>query len=144
MHFCYKHIPHAEHSLKLYKIEISVVTEAKFLGIMFDSKLSFKPHIANLNKCLTAVNLLRVVAHTDWGADSTVLLRLYRSLIRLKLEYGCVVYGSVRNSYRETLDQVQNAALHLSLGAFRTSPISSLNLDANEPPLSLRRQKLAL
>jgi hypothetical protein len=42
------------------------------------------------------------------------------------------------------LDRVKNAALHLCLGAFRTSPISSLNVEASEPPLLLGRQKLAL
>ena len=90
------------------------------------------------------MNLLRVVAHTDWAADSTSLLRLYHSLVRSKLDYGCVVYGSARDSYLETLVRVQNAALRLCLGAFRTSPISSLHVEANEPPLSPRRQKLAL
>jgi hypothetical protein len=68
MRCCNKRIPHAEPpSLKLYKTEIPVVSEAKFLGIIFDSKLSFKPHIANLKKCLKGMKLLRVVAHTDWG-----------------------------------------------------------------------------
>ena len=78
-------------------MEIPVVTEAKFLGVTFDSKLSFKAHIGNVKrKCLKAMKLLRVVAHTDWGADSTTLLRLYRSLVRSKSDYGCIVYGSAR------------------------------------------------
>ena len=48
--------------------------ETKFLGQTFDSKLSFKAHIGILKrKCLKAMHLLRVVAHTDWGADSTTL-----------------------------------------------------------------------
>merc|ERR1711911_337220 len=34
--------------------------------------------------------------------------------------------------------------LRLVLGAFRTSPIESLYADANESPLELRREKLAL
>ena len=145
MHFCNKRIPHPDPSLKLYNTEIPIVPEAKFLGLIFDSKLSFKPHIANLKKkCLKAMNLLRVVAHTDWGADSITLLRLYRSIVRSKLDYGCMVYGSARISYLESLDRVQNAALRVCLGAYRTTPISSLHVEANEPPLSLRRQKLAL
>ena len=42
----------------------------------------------------SALNLLHVLAHTSWGADQETLLHLYRSLIRSKLDYGCVVYGS--------------------------------------------------
>ena len=145
VHFCNKHTPHPDPSLKLYNVEIPVVSECKFLGIIFDNKLSFKPHIAHLrNKCLSAMNLLRVVAHTDWGADSATLLRLYRSLVRSKLDYGCIVYGSAFNSHLQALDRVQNAALRLCLGAYRTTPISSLHVEANELPLSLRREKLAL
>ena len=34
--------------------------------------------------------------------------------------------------------------LHSALGALRTSPIESLSVEVNEPPLSLRREKLAL
>ena len=145
MHFCNKITLHPDPCLKLYNCQIPVVTEVKFLGIIFDSKLTFKPHIANLKKkCLKAMNLLRVLAHTDWGADSTTLLKLYRSLVRSKLDYGCIVYGSARDSYLQLLDRVQNAALRICLGSYRTTPISSLYVEAVEPPLSLRRQKLAL
>jgi hypothetical protein len=145
MHFCTKHTLHPDPCLKLYNCEVPVVSETKFLGLIFDSKLSFKSHIACVKKkCLRAMNLLRVVSHTDWGADSTTLLRLYHSLVRSKLDYGCIVYGSARDSYLQSLDRVQNAALRVCLGAFRTTPISSLHVEANEPPLTLRRQKLAL
>jgi hypothetical protein len=48
------------------------------------------------------------------------------------------------NSYLERLDRVQNAALRVCLGAFRTTPVSSLHVEANELPLQLRRQKFAL
>jgi Reverse transcriptase (RNA-dependent DNA polymerase) len=92
MHFCTKRTPHPEPSLRLCNTKSPVVNETKFLGIIFDSKLTFKPHIANLKKkCLKAMNVLRVVAHTDWGADSSTLLRLYRSVVRSKLDYACVV-----------------------------------------------------
>ena len=44
------------------------------------------------------------------------------------------------------LDPIQNHALRLCLGvgAYRTSPSSSLCVLANEPPLHLRRQKLSI
>ena len=42
------------------------------------------------------------------------------------------------------LDPIQNHALRLCLGAYRTSPASSLCVEANEPPLYFRRKKLSL
>ena len=54
----------------IYGSPIPVVEESKFLGILFDRKLSFIPHIKYLKaKCLKALNLLKVLSHTSWGAD---------------------------------------------------------------------------
>jgi len=112
---------------------------------IFDRKLSFLPHIRHLKgKCIKALNLLRVVVHTTWGADPQTLIHLYRSLIRSKLDYGCVVNGSARASYLRMLDPIQNHALRLCLGAYRTSPSSSLSVLANEPPLYIRRKRLSM
>ena len=117
----------------------------KFLGVIFDRKLSFIPHIKYVKaKCLKALNLLKVSSHTTWGAERTTHLHLYRSLIRSKLDYGSIVYGSARKSYLQMLDTVHNQGLRLALGAFLTSPVSSLNVEADEPSLWLRREKLSL
>ena len=113
--------------------------------MIFDNKLSFIPHLKSLRaKCLKAMDILKVVGHKDWGADSETLLKLYRSLIRSKLDYGCVVYGSARTTYTQMLDPIQNQALRICLGAFRTSPVESLQAEANETPLRWRRQKLSV
>ena len=92
VHFCQLRKLHDDPELYLYGSPIPVVEEFKFLGVIFDRKLSFIPHIKYLKaKCLKAMNLLKVLSHTNWGADRTVLLQLYRSLIRSKLDYGSIV-----------------------------------------------------
>ena len=145
VHFCQLRKVHGDPELYLYGSLIPVVEDFKFLGIIFDRKLSFIPHIKYLKaKCLKALNLLKVLSHTNWGADRTVLLQLYRSLIRSKLDYGSIVYGSARKSYLMMLDTVHHQGLRLALGAFRTSPVESLYVEAEEPSLYLRREKLAL
>jgi len=75
--------------------------------------------------------------------DQQTLLHLYRSLIKSKLDYGATVYGSARGSHLQMLDPIQNHAFHLWLGAYRTSPSSSLGVLANEPPLYIRSRKLS-
>ena len=145
MHFCQKRKFHLDPDLSLNGTPIPIVTEAKFLGLIFDSKLSFRPHIDYLRrKCQKSLNLLKVVSKLDWGGDRKTLLRIYRSLIRSKLDYGSIIYGSARKSYLQKLEPIQNQALRLCLGAFRTSPIPSLHVEANELPLNIRRDKLAL
>ena len=58
--------------------------------------------------------------------------------------YGSIVYGAARKSYICMLDPIQNHALRLCLGAFRTSPVESLQAQANEPSLASRRNRLAV
>ena len=136
VYFCQLRKVHDDPELYLYGSLIPVVEDFKFLGIIFDHKLSFIPHIKYLKaKCLKALNLLKVLSHTNWGADHTVLLQLYRSLIRSKLDYGSIVYGSDRKSYLMMLDTVHHQGLRLALGAFRTSPVESLYVEAEEPSL---------
>ena len=145
MHFCQSRKLHLDPELILDGARIEVVPEFKILGLLFDFKLSFIQHINYLsNKCQKALNLLRVVSSMDWGADRKVLLRLYRTLVRSKLDYGCIVYGSPRQPYLRKLDSIHNQGLRLALGAFRTSPVNSLYAEANEPSLNLRRKKLSL
>ena len=60
--------------LKLDSSEIPIVEEHKFLGIIFDKKLTSKPHIKYLRpKCNKAIQLLRVIAHTDLATDKKEL-----------------------------------------------------------------------
>ena len=60
------------------------------------------------------------------------------------MDYGSIIYGSARKSYLKDLDTIHHQGLRLCLGAFKTSPIDSLYVEANEPSLHLRRKKLSL
>ena len=72
------------------------------------------------------------------------MLRLYRSLVRSKLDYGCILYGSTHKSYLQMLDPIHNQGLRLCLGAFQTSPVESVYVDAHKPCLGARCAKLSL
>ena len=58
--------------------------------------------------------------------------------------YGCIVYGTASNTHLRQLDSIHNYGLRLALGAFCTSPVSSLYTEANEAPLEERRLKLSM
>ena len=78
------------------------------------------------------------------GCRPTTLLKLHWSLVRSKLDYGCIIYGSARKSYLQMLDPIHNQGLRLALGAFRTSPVASLYVEADKPSLYSRREKFSL
>lgn len=115
------------------------------LGLTFDSKLTWKPHILKTKK--SAFNNLRVIktlSHLEWGAESSILLNLYRSLVRSKLDYGSICYGNSNSNISKILDPVHNTGIRCATGAFRSSPISSLLAITGEPPLQHRRIRLSL
>lgn len=58
-----------------------------FLDMIFDRRLTWLPHLRDVNvACTKQVYLLGVLFHLSWGVDGIVLLRLYRSLILSKLD----------------------------------------------------------
>ena len=81
--------------------------ETKFLGLIFDTKLTLKNHVQYIkSSCQKALDILRVVEHTDWGAICIVLLRLYCALVHSKLDYRSIVYGSACQSVLKQLDLI--------------------------------------
>ena len=117
----------------------------KSLRLWWDSHLSLKKHISVLKKqCMEALNHILVVANLNWGRYRDTLLMLYRYIVRSKLDCGCIVYGTESNTDLQQLDSIHNFGLRLALGAFCTSPVSSLYTEVNEAPLEERRVKLSI
>ena len=145
LHFCNKYSCVLQHELKLNNSVIENVNNMKFLGMIFDKKLTFGEHIRQLKeKCLKALSAFKILCNPEWGGDSDILLNLYRSLIRSKLDYGSFIYGSAADTHLNKLETIQNRGLRFALGAFRSSRATSLHAEANELPMDLRRQKLGL
>ena len=134
-----------EPMLTLYGNPIQFQTSAKYLGLIWDQRLRWKNHVECLrSKCLKAIDILKCLARTKWGSDKTMLLRLYRSLIRSKLDYASIIYQSASNNIIKRLDPIHNLAIRICIGAFKSSPVISLYSESGEPSLYYRRQQLSL
>ncbi|GFX25549.1 putative RNA-directed DNA polymerase from transposon X-element [Trichonephila clavipes] len=121
------------------------IPDVRFLGVIFDRRLTFLPHILHLRKrCEKSLHLLKVLSNTSWGADRTSLLRVYQAIVLSRIDYGCVAYGSACNSTLQKLELVKHMAMRISSGLFRTSPVQSLYVNCHQLPLDLRRRKLSL
>ena len=142
IHFCNQRKVHLDQVLKIDHTEIPIVKHFKYLGIILDHKLSFITHIKYLRTKCKKKNIQ--LPRTNLGGSKETLLKLYRSLIRSRLDYGCFIYGASRKTYLKELNTIHHQGLRLALGAYSTSPIESLYREADEPPLTLRREKLAL
>ncbi|XP_055939430.1 uncharacterized protein LOC129969047 [Argiope bruennichi] len=144
VHFCRKRQLHPEPVINIRGTVIPSADEIRFLGVIFDRKLTFLPHVLHLReRCEKSLNILKVLSNTSWGADRTSLLRIYQAVILSRIDYGCMVYGSARPSVLRKLDTIHHSALRICSGAFRTSPVESLYAICSQLPLNLRRKKIA-
>ncbi len=80
----------------------------------------------------------------DWGADRQSLKIIYCALIRSTLDYGSMIYGTASASLLDKVNKIQNQTLRLCCGAFKTSPVTALQVEMNEMPLEFHRLKLKL
>ena len=121
-------------------VELTETDQVKFLGMVFDSKLTWKYHIDHLvNKCRKRINILKALTDSKWGANKQSILLLYKAIIRSCLDYGAEVYDSCCQSLKDRLNAIQAQCLRIATGALRTTPHSALLVECGEMPLQLRR-----
>lgn len=127
--------------LQLYDQDIPFKKSAKYLGVILDEKLNFKEHINYIkNKSSLKLNVLKTLSHTRYGSDQELLLKVLNSTVLSLLDYAAVIYNSCSDHELKKLDSVLNTGLRLSLGAFKSSPTQSLQIESGFHSLKKRRQ----
>ena len=125
--------PALQPNLRINARKILIVESTKFLGVYWDERLKRNVHISQLKaKCKRTLNLMRTLYGQHWGADQESLMRVYRIIIRPKLDYGSAVYGSADKARLGSLETIQSDAIRIATGAFRTSRVECLRII---PPL---------
>ena len=123
---------------------IPLVSQFKFLGVVLDPRLSMTHHISHIQgKCKRRLNLFRCLTSAP-GVDRKTLLRLYTSIVLPIIEYGAIIYDGGRQSQLVKLEAIQNRFIRIALGIMITSPVISLQVEANIPPLHIRRIDLSM
>ena len=130
--------------LKIYDETIPVEKQHKFLGVWFDSRLTWSKHINEIViKCKKRLNLLKCIAGTEWGKKTDILILVYKGLIRSILDYGCEAYDAASDTLKKKLDSIQYQALKTITGATHLTSLKALQVECNELPLQLRRRMFA-
>lgn len=64
--------------LKLYRNNLERVESFRFLGVWFDSRLTWRSHIKQVeDKCKKVINIMRCLTGVEWGADFKSLRYIY-------------------------------------------------------------------
>ena len=90
---------------------IKQVDSTKYLGITFDSNLTWKSHINEL--CLKLSKTLGILSKVRHFVDNHILVMLYYSLIYPFLTYGVHVWGLTFPSFLTQLSIVQKKAIRI-------------------------------
>lgn len=86
-------------------LEIGVVDQMKYLGIIIDSKLSWKPHITHVKNKL--IYYIRRFYLLNKLCSPSFLRTLYYAFINSKLEYGLTVWGGAYYTTTKPLTTLQ-------------------------------------
>lgn len=104
---------------------LNLSKEAKYLGIVLDSKLSWKRNSEErMKKALNAFYICRRTFGKRWGLRPCIIHWMYTAIIRPILTYGAVVWWEAvqTNSYLSNLNKVQRLACLGITGAIKSTP----------------------
>ena len=128
--------------LKLLNDEIEYVTKMRYLGVLFDRRLTWKHHIEHVKeKCNGDIRLLRVISHQGWGADAETMRNLYRTLTLPKITYASFIYSTASKTNLTKLDRIQYAASRIILGALKCTITEKLEIACDLMPLEIKRKE---
>ena len=83
-------------SLTLHNLYIPFDTKMKILGLSLDKRLRWEEHVKYLKqKTIKRLNMLKSLSQLEWGVDQNMLLKLFQSLIRSKIDCGMHLYRTV-------------------------------------------------
>ena len=99
-------------NLRLYDTRINEDKKPKFLGLVFDGRLTGKNHLEKIKKtCCSRLNIIKLLTHKSWGLKKSTLVQIYKSLIRSIIEYTGLIYYGFCPEQRRELEVIQNSAL---------------------------------
>ena len=105
-----------ELNLKLYGEALKIYSEVKFLGITFDSQLTFKKHFEDiLDRCNTRFHRLRLLANKKWGPSPSTLIQIYKQCVRPIFKYGSLSTIIASDNIISNIQRLQNKFIWLAL-----------------------------
>ena len=118
----------------------------RWLGIFFDSQLTFRSHVKIMcNRARSVINGFKCLSNSVRGLSQNHLRLLYKTCAIPVMTYASPVWfrtDKKQKSILDMLEMTQNHALRLITGCFRTTPIHALQALAHIPPIELTLRRL--
>ena len=139
-----------EASVKLPQYEIKPKDVAKYLGLIFDTRLTWKPHIESIKSKVTkSVGALYKITGSTWGGSYTAIRKIYKATVLPQITYCCSVWypqflDRKKGYLVKMLESVQAKAAMVITGADKGTSFPALNIEAFLVPIDQVLEQLAL
>ena len=111
----------------------------RWLGIHFDSALSFKEHCSiRTSQAKSAFYRMCRLANIETGLSPFAIRQLYLACVVSVADYGSALFWKGQKSTLKQLQALQNAGIRKILGTFRTTPVIPSEVEAALPPPAVR------
>ena len=126
---------------------LEYVDTFKYLGILFDSKLSWKAHLkAQAEKAKASLLIGRRMLGKQWGLSPKVTNWLYTAIVRPILSYGAIIWFTsleVKQN-RDRINRVQRLACKMITGGMRSTPTAGMEILLGMTPITDTVKEIAL
>jgi len=141
VHFTPARSPRLE-PMSLGSIQVSTQEGARFLGIILDRKLDFRAHRAHItNRLHTQEFALSCIAAKTWDPALLRALAMYKAVIRSVIKYAAsaITWRAAVEDRGKVMERAltkeQNACLRRVTGAYKSTPIKTMESLTNCPPI---------
>ena len=124
-------------SIKIYGKNIQCVPSFKYLGVILDSSLTLKTHIASVIHSI--LHKIGVLSKLRRYLNTRVAVQRYKSMVLPYFDYANILYNKANSSDLDKLQRMQNRCLRLCLGQDRYFSTDQAHKTAMVPFLADRR-----
>ena len=118
-------------------VEVLPQEQIKWLGMWLDRKLTFKKYVEVRCAAATrAFHSIKRLSNISKGLSFQATRQLYIACVEAVGAYGVSCWWDHNHSQISGFERLQNSALRIMLGQFRTAPIGPMEIEAAIPPIS--------
>lgn len=135
--FSRKRSPYHFRLLRVGPSNITSSTSVQFLGIILQSNLKWNKHINYIvSKCQTPLKIISYLRSTWLSSYPSLLLSLYKSIVRSKVEYGAFLWD-IPQYLNNKLIVIQNKIVRIAMDYRKSTPINVILSESKIPPLNI-------
>lgn len=124
-------------------------TTCKYLGVVMDHRLEWKPHIEKIRqKVSKSINALACLGSSTWGVSMSDMRKIYNGVVVPQMMYACSVWSDSRSKgtpytvkTMDALRSIQARGARAICGAFKATSRAALDIETNLLPVAQQIEK---